>query len=423
MDATSTTASWSSPLAQATAMRSGPCSSATTGVRMRSPSAWSANPDDALDVVQDAFIKAHKYLDKFEGNSSFYTWLYRIVMNLAIDHLRKHRRVKPVELDEAEARGRAREDSLLPRILGGNPGRALMDKEIRARIDQALDELSDNHRAVLVMRELEGLSYEEMAQAMECSKGHDHVAAVPRAARTCRSGCSTWSTTCLRSWSRTSLARRRRRTRTSPQAGARPRGAEPVMDEHHDIELMQLADGELGEREPSSSTAGSRAIPTPAPSASRSRRSTSWSAGTWSWRPTTCRRAGSMRCGARSTRRSDGDPTASGSAHEPRATRGVGRQIAGWLDRYRGHLITGAVSAGAVAALALILRPGDGARDDGTAAQRPMAIDVRPASMRAEPEIESLDTPDGEGTVLNLEDEDGHTTVIWVTPEDTVEGI
>ncbi|MEO8554398.1 MAG: sigma-70 family RNA polymerase sigma factor, partial [Kofleriaceae bacterium] len=56
------------------------------------------HPDDALDVVQDAFIKAHKYLGKFEGNSSFYTWLYRIVMNLAIDHIRKHRRVRPVEL-------------------------------------------------------------------------------------------------------------------------------------------------------------------------------------------------------------------------------------------------------------------------------------------------------------------------------------
>jgi RNA polymerase sigma-70 factor (ECF subfamily) len=126
--------------------------------------------DDALDVVQDAFIKAHKYLDKFEGNSSFYTWLYRIVMNLAIDHLRKHRRVKPVELDEA----RLEEDGggLAPKmLLGGNPGRALQDKEIRIRIDRALDELSDNHRAVLVMRELEGLSYEEMAQAMSCSKG------------------------------------------------------------------------------------------------------------------------------------------------------------------------------------------------------------------------------------------------------------
>jgi RNA polymerase sigma-70 factor (ECF subfamily) len=129
------------------------------------------HPDDALDVVQDAFIKAHKYLDKFEGNSSFYTWLYRIVMNLAIDHLRKHRRVRPVELDEARLDESTVDEGLLPSLLGGNPGRALMDKEIRARIDVALAELSENHRSVLVMRELEGLSYEEMATAMNCSKG------------------------------------------------------------------------------------------------------------------------------------------------------------------------------------------------------------------------------------------------------------
>jgi RNA polymerase sigma-70 factor, ECF subfamily len=128
------------------------------------------NPDDAFDVVQDAFIKAHRYLDKFEGNSSFYTWLYRIVMNLAIDHIRKHRKVKPIELDETRLDNED-DDPLLPRILGGNPGRALLDKQIRHRIDQALDELSDNHRSVLIMRELEGLSYEDMAQAMRCSKG------------------------------------------------------------------------------------------------------------------------------------------------------------------------------------------------------------------------------------------------------------
>ena len=135
------------------------------------------NQDDALDIVQDAFIKAHRYLDKFEGSSSFYTWLYRIVMNLAIDHIRKHRRLRPVELtdttvaDGADGETAVGGDALLPRILGAHPGRALMDKEIRNRIDQALSELSDNHRAVLVMRELEGLSYEEMAQAMSCSKG------------------------------------------------------------------------------------------------------------------------------------------------------------------------------------------------------------------------------------------------------------
>jgi RNA polymerase sigma-70 factor, ECF subfamily len=123
-------------------------------------------PDDALDVVQDAFIKAHKHLDKFEGASSFYTWLYRIVMNLAIDHLRKHKRT--TELRDGDD---VSDDSLLPQLLGGNPGRALMDKEIRDRIDRALAELSDNHRSVLVMRELEGLSYEEMAKVMGCSKG------------------------------------------------------------------------------------------------------------------------------------------------------------------------------------------------------------------------------------------------------------
>ena len=128
------------------------------------------NSDDALDLVQDAFIKAHRHMARFEGNASFYTWLYRIVMNLAIDHLRKQRRQQPVELDEA-APGDVLDDSLLPKILGGNPGRALMDKQIRARIDAALDQLSDNHRAVLVMRELEGMTYEDMATAMDCSKG------------------------------------------------------------------------------------------------------------------------------------------------------------------------------------------------------------------------------------------------------------
>ena len=102
---------------------------------------------------------------------------------------------------------------------------------------------------------------------------------------------------------------------------------------------------------------------------------------------------------------------------------GVWSRFTGWLDRYRGHVITGALSAGAVAALALILRTTGGSPDDTSQAQRPFAIDVRPAAMRTAPEIESLETPNGEGTVLNLEDEDGHTTVIWVSREDTVEGI
>jgi len=132
------------------------------------------NADDALDVVQEGFIKAHRHLSKFEGTSSFYTWLYRIIMNLAIDHIRRARRVRNVDFNDALAHGDSDsvgEDSLLPRLLDENPGKTLIRKEMREHMGAALAELSDNHRAVLIMRELEGMSYEEMAQAMQCSKG------------------------------------------------------------------------------------------------------------------------------------------------------------------------------------------------------------------------------------------------------------
>ena len=132
------------------------------------------NPDDALDVVQEAFIKAHRHLGKFEGTSSFYTWLYRIVMNLAIDHIRRTKRVRTVDFNDAlnhQEADMVGDDSLLPKILDENPGRTLLRKEMREHIGAALADLSDNHRAVLIMRELEGMSYEEMAQAMKCSKG------------------------------------------------------------------------------------------------------------------------------------------------------------------------------------------------------------------------------------------------------------
>lgn len=101
------------------------------------------------------------------------------------------------------------------------------------------------------------------------------------------------------------------------------------------------------------------------------------------------------------------------------APKGFFGHITAWLDRHRGHVVTGMVSAGAVAAIALVMRPG--ASDDTTSSGR--SLELLPASMRTAPIIESLDTPDGSGTVMNFEDEDGHTTVIWVTPADTVEGI
>jgi hypothetical protein len=100
---------------------------------------------------------------------------------------------------------------------------------------------------------------------------------------------------------------------------------------------------------------------------------------------------------------------------------GLWARVASWFDRYRGHVITGAVSAGAVAALALILRPS--ATDGRLPGTRGAIIDVRPVALRQAPEIDLLDTPGGSSTVISLDDEDGHTTVIWMTPADTVEGI
>lgn len=96
-------------------------------------------------------------------------------------------------------------------------------------------------------------------------------------------------------------------------------------------------------------------------------------------------------------------------------------RVSRWFDRHRSHVIVGAVSAGAVAAFALVIGPSS--RDNGYASGGGGAIEVRPAALRSAPAVESLDTPDGTSSILEVDDEDGHAAVIWVTPQDTVEGI
>lgn len=131
--------------------------------------------DDALDVVQEAFLKAHRNLQGFEGSASFYTWLYRIVMNVAIDMLRRKGRGHTVDFDDAVAyldgEVASGDPTLMQVPLGQNPMRELMRQEAREKIDAALGKLSANHRAVMILREIDGLSYEEIAKVMGCSKG------------------------------------------------------------------------------------------------------------------------------------------------------------------------------------------------------------------------------------------------------------
>ena len=128
--------------------------------------------EDAMDVTQDVFIKIHKYLDRFQGTSSFYTWMYRMVVNLCIDHLRKEGRAKIVDYDDSLAHDENGEGGFqLSSSWDTNPGKVLARKEISSMIHGALQQLSPNHRAVLLMREVDGLSYSEMAEIMRCTRG------------------------------------------------------------------------------------------------------------------------------------------------------------------------------------------------------------------------------------------------------------
>lgn len=126
--------------------------------------------NDAREVVQEAFLRVFRGIDSFHGGSSFFTWLYRIVTNLAIDFMRKPAR-RDQELDETREIKDELDIPLLARIDGADPADVVRRGEIRARIQSALDALPPYHRGVILMREVEGMSYEEMAQAMGVSKG------------------------------------------------------------------------------------------------------------------------------------------------------------------------------------------------------------------------------------------------------------
>jgi len=129
--------------------------------------------NDAREIVQDAFVRVFKSLNDFEGNASFYTWLYRIVTNLGIDLMRKPGR-RGTSLEEVQLDGDDEspvDGTFLGRLPGADPAEIVKRREIGARLQSALDGLPSYHRAVVVMREIDGLSYDEMAQAMGVSKG------------------------------------------------------------------------------------------------------------------------------------------------------------------------------------------------------------------------------------------------------------
>jgi RNA polymerase sigma-70 factor, ECF subfamily len=125
--------------------------------------------DEAMDITQETFVRVHRYLPSFKGESSFFTWTYRIATNLCLDSARRRGRSERVEMDESDAEIEARMDP--PSAAFAGPQRAALNSELKAKIDDALASLSENHRAILLLREVEGLSYEELAHALGIRKG------------------------------------------------------------------------------------------------------------------------------------------------------------------------------------------------------------------------------------------------------------
>jgi RNA polymerase sigma-70 factor (ECF subfamily) len=127
------------------------------------------DPDTAQDVAQEAFIKAYRGLKNFRGESAFYTWLYRIAINTAKNHLVSQGRRAPtsdIDADEAE---QFEGESALKEY--GTPENEILRDEIQSIVSNAIDALPDDLRTAIVLRELEGMSYEEIAEAMDCPIG------------------------------------------------------------------------------------------------------------------------------------------------------------------------------------------------------------------------------------------------------------
>src|SRR3954469_6815528 len=127
------------------------------------------NEEDAIDLSQEAWVKAWQRLKQFQGDSSFLTWMTRIVINLCLDKLRKQKRERAESIENLEEESGGVE-RLMPAVII-NPTERLERSELRQRIDKALGQLSYEHRTVLILHEFEDLEYKEIAKRMQCSIG------------------------------------------------------------------------------------------------------------------------------------------------------------------------------------------------------------------------------------------------------------
>ena len=123
------------------------------------------NREDALEVAQETFFRAYRKIRSFKGGSSFYTWLYRIAVNIAID---SQRRQKRNPLDFRETMDEVFEEQ---HEVAKDPFSDVHDRELREKLAAAINDLTPEHKAVIILRTVEGLSYKDIGQILGCSEG------------------------------------------------------------------------------------------------------------------------------------------------------------------------------------------------------------------------------------------------------------
>jgi len=128
-----------------------------------------SDPAEAMDVSQEAFIKAYRAIDRFRGDSAFYTWLYRIAINTAKNWLVARKRRPPsTDIDATDAEQYDVDSRLKEQ---GTPENELLREEIKSTVFNAIADLPDDLRTAIMLRELEGMSYEDIAVTMDCPIG------------------------------------------------------------------------------------------------------------------------------------------------------------------------------------------------------------------------------------------------------------
>lgn len=126
--------------------------------------------EDADDLVQEAFIRAYRSIGKFQGKSSFYTWIYRIAVNLTLNHLKRSGRRRSFSLDDADS-SIQKESALQDLFHSDTPSKGANLLDLRKSIHEALQRLTPNHRAVVTMHDIQGMTHGEIAKILGISEG------------------------------------------------------------------------------------------------------------------------------------------------------------------------------------------------------------------------------------------------------------